>query len=801
MANLFMKWKIIYIIGLYLLIPLYAIALEKQIHRPVDVTYQGIDDNFIIKLKPNTSYEKYRYFKLPTPPRIVIDLVCKAQYFKPYKIELDNDLIKRLRLAYHTDRIRCVLDIKGKSFPDFNIEIEDKIINIIFKKFKKVNIKKGKRSDIKKLIIKKEKDKRSNKELEINIKNNDELLYEEIVFLFKQKRYRDCIKKAEQLIRLYPHSRFCGYTYLLRAKSYFNLYSDSLSKHFYELKEYLNEVVYGFPETDMASVALSYLADLYREKGDKDNAIALYERIKDKIKERKDEVLYNLAHLYLSNSKVSLTLKTLNQLIHLTKNEKLKKDAIILKAKILYKNFSYRGVINTLKVIKDKEIFYKDPELTYMLSNSLFQLKRYKEALNYLFIYYNMKPDDLTLVKIGDCYKNQKLLIEALTIYRIVILYYPKSEGSIISKIRIAEIFEENRGIQFKLTGYSSPKRIYEDLLNLIDKKEERLKRIVTLKLAMLYLKNGQENQGLILLKNALAKSRNSKERLELQDYLKEALQIIFEKYLKNKRYKEVVTFYEKEKQLCNNIEDPYFHAKIAESYIKIGREKEAETIFRKIERDLPDNQKPPSLLYLLSKKDLENNDISSAQKRIDLFLKLNLKNSEFYPSILFMKARICKMQNRYLEALRYFQDYLKLTKTSYEKIKILKEELDIFITLNQKQDILDCITQLSKLIKSCKYSDVYLVYRLGELFKNFGNLKEAVELFKIAYDQSTDLDDKAIIKLKIARCYKEMGKLKEYLKIFNQLANMNAGIWTKIAREKIEDIYFEQELRKRRGI
>ena len=95
----------------------------------------------------------------------------------------------------------------------------------------------------------------------------------------------------------------------------------------------------------------------------------------------------------------------------------------------------------------EPDLYLEYPEYLLLSAKNYLYLKKYDLARDYLFKAVNIgrQPEtiDLLITRIGDTYFNQQQEKEANKYYRMVIDYYPKSEGASISKLRLADYFSD----------------------------------------------------------------------------------------------------------------------------------------------------------------------------------------------------------------------------------------------------------------------------------------------------------------------------------------------------------------------
>ncbi len=80
---------------------------------------QGIDQNvsgkdFSMAILADGPINKYKYFFLYSPPRLVIDLLGKWEKPKRLEIDIKSDTVKKVRIWKYSDKLRLVNDLHHK---------------------------------------------------------------------------------------------------------------------------------------------------------------------------------------------------------------------------------------------------------------------------------------------------------------------------------------------------------------------------------------------------------------------------------------------------------------------------------------------------------------------------------------------------------------------------------------------------------------------------------------------------------------------------------------------------------------
>lgn len=78
-----------------------------------DIRSQSSDGSFSMVLSANAPIEKYKTIALNPPPKLVLDLPGKWNYSGRSSIYVDSDLVERIRIGEHPNKLRLVIDLKG----------------------------------------------------------------------------------------------------------------------------------------------------------------------------------------------------------------------------------------------------------------------------------------------------------------------------------------------------------------------------------------------------------------------------------------------------------------------------------------------------------------------------------------------------------------------------------------------------------------------------------------------------------------------------------------------------------------
>ncbi|XXJ19258.1 tetratricopeptide repeat protein [Desulfovibrio caledoniensis] len=146
------------------------------------------------------------------------------------------------------------------------------------------------------------------------------------------------------------------------------------------------------------------------------------------------------------------------------------------------------------------------------------QLKKWDQAKNHFFTYYNLNPEsdgaDVVLARIGDIYLRKNEKDAAKQIYEKAVKNFPDKEGGLISKMRLAEegIYDDpamNEMVDVFNRPYNlNPKRVYTEIVS--QHPESPLAPIAQLKLAMWYAFNKKYPEALTAAQDLIEKYPDS---------------------------------------------------------------------------------------------------------------------------------------------------------------------------------------------------------------------------------------------------------------------------------------------------
>ena len=855
--------------------PLAKTKYKGAISRIVSIKTNQSKGQAIVTIIGDGKISKCFTKNLKTPPRIIVDIQCKARLLEATSIGVNSPDIKTIRIGYHPDKIRVVIDMKGDGIPAYKDRLVDNTLTITLKSIKDVDEKNpnrhvNKKEKIKKPIEIKKSEKKKRDEIRKDIgrlqeqkiisrnktvsdsktfksiaavpeiktdpvmskqasvkKENpiepspgDQLIqmvdndgkkdtsfYLKCLESYRSKDFKDAILNFTHFIKEYPDGRYTEKAYFLLAKSYDQSKLKSKLRRYKEVKDRYDDAVSRYPTSEFVPDAMFSIGTLFFQiknysealgyynlvlKDDKNNLLqvkALAQKIKILIlKNRKSEALAELNKFEIISSKYhDLPEKT---------------EARTEKAKILYEmNKFYESIQILDEILKaDPKNLYLYPEISLYLGYNYYQLGNNNKARENLYRFYNMCPNrkinNLVLNQIGDAYRNEGMIKDAVKFYRMVLDRFPNTDGAIISKLRLAEQQENTDWIEKTRKEVGSPQKIYEGIVNHSLKNNEEknpLIQLSMLKLGITYQKEKEYQKSLKILNELLDKYPNTSLKRELTHALMVTIESIQKEDIKDKNYINIINFYLKEKKLFIMINAPQLYLPVARAFVYADLEDMAIEVFKKADLLLADTEKPDDLLFILGKHFYEKENNEEASERFEILTK-NYPKSKYLPEVYPLEGNILLNQKKYAQAADIFDIALKQPISTCKKTNLLIKKARALLGGNFRKEALNSIDEASEIKKGCDAGNINIDQEIGDIYLSLGDAKKAFKIFDKAIGSTKEETDKVPLRLKLAKCYWLLNKREDSLKVYHQVASLNDPFWSNLAKEKIDEIQFNSD-------
>jgi len=850
-------------------------SYKGTISRIVSITTHKSNGQTIVTVLGDGKIYKYMSHPLKASPKIVVDIFCAARLLGGMAKVVENSDVKNIRVGYHPQKIRIVLDIKGSVVPSFTDKSVDNTLIITLKSQKGED---KKEPDNKTNVIKKTKDLAEFKKNEnVKIKDNpkdienlpkekaleevrplssetldnqkegadkketkhvfkklnrskedgltktspeekltqmveddgkeDTSIYLKCLDTYKAKDWEGAVESLTRLIKEYPKGRYTEKAYFILAKSYDRLNTEFVSVRHKEIKDHYEDAIRQFPTSEYIPDAVFNIGNLYFYLKNYYEALGYYNLVlkKDKGSILRVKALMQKVRVLLLKNRKEDAMSALDELEAITSdypNLSERIEAKQEKAKILYDMNKFNRSLKILNELdkENPENIYKHPEISLYMGYNYYQLGENQKARENLYRYYNTCPEreinHLVLNQIGDTYRNEGLIEDAVKIYRIVLERYPNTDGAIISKIRLAEQQEDKDWIEKTRKEMGSPKKIYENIVNDSDDKIDEknpLIQLSMLKLGITYQKEKEYEKSLKVLKELFEKYPKTSLKKELTHALMVTIEGLLKKEMKNHKYINIINLYVKDEVIFSIVNAPELFLPVARAFVYINLDDMAIKLFKKADVLLIDSDKPADLLFLMGKYQFEQDNVEDALKRFDILIA-NHPYSKYASEVYQVRGSILLKQKQYNLAADAFVKALKYPVPKCKRARLLIEKAKALTGSNSKENALMAMNEVNEIKKDCDFSDYNIDQELGDLYLSLGDVRKALNIFNQMIKTTKEIPSKNSLKLKLAECYWRLNKKEDSLAMYNQIMSLNDPFWSNLAKERMDEIQFNKD-------
>ncbi|HSQ83476.1 MAG TPA: tetratricopeptide repeat protein, partial [Desulfobacterales bacterium] len=390
---------------------------QGKISRIVSIKTHRSQDQTTVAITGDGNVSGYTIKTLKRPPRILVDFKCTSRMLGARSINVDNPDISSIRIGYHFDKIRVVIDIRGDVVPSYKDSFKNDTL-IVSLQLKNSQTEKKQEpirpSQGAKLV-----------EMVDNDRKEDTALYLKCLKAYRSKDWEQAVHNFTSFIKNYPNGRYAEKAYFILAQSYDHFNSKNIPAHYKEIRDRYEDAISRFPDSEFIPDAMYSIGTLLFKMKNYSEAMGYYNLV---IKEDKGSLLQvkaliqKVKILILKKRRLE-ALTNINQLVQITsKYPDLpeRTEARKEKAKILYEmNKFYESIEILQQLIREKpEYLYVYPEISLYLGYDYYQLGNNKRARENLYRFYNICPDrkinNLVLNQIGDTYRNEGSIKDAV---------------------------------------------------------------------------------------------------------------------------------------------------------------------------------------------------------------------------------------------------------------------------------------------------------------------------------------------------------------------------------------------------
>lgn len=639
----------------------------------------------------------------------------------------------------------------------------------------------------------------------------DDPLAEKTIFLKSAQAYSDsnwqvAIQHLDRLIDTYPTGTYEEKAYFLLAASFAQLYADSVSEYFEDIKGKYEDAIFRFPESTYVPDAFFVIGDLSSRMGNYYEALGYYNFVIEKTEGSITALKASMqkVNILLIKKKKEDALPILLDLVNNYPGSPMEIDATIALAKIYFEMNKFSRSLDMLEKItrQNPEAIDLYPEIPLYNGYNHYQLGNHDLARKYLLRCYNINPEmeenHLILTKIADAYLYGGLPGGAAKFYRLVLDRYPTTEGALISLTRLAGL--QDRGelkikrqsmpaidVQLVAKTIDVPRKIYERVIQTLLEKDKKnpLIQLAMLRLAILYQKENRYNESYILLKDIVEKYPKTKVKKAILHAMESTLEPLLGHKMDDRRYVSIINTYNRDQHLIAQLESPEIFLIFARAFDRLDLEDIAGELFADADRLLPDREKPADLLFYLSRDNVNNGRIKEALANLDLLIKHHPSDKKIIHAYR-SKGQILSKQGKYTEAAKLFTTALSHPLRKVDKIRILIDKCSALIGSNAPAAALETAEVAISLVRSLPDNLYASSQEIGDLLLRLGHPENAISVFTYALEREQEEDNRVRLQFAIARSYEALNQPKDYLALYKQISEHNDPFWSHLAQERL---------------
>ena len=607
------------------------------------------------------------------------------------------------------------------------------------------------------------------------------------------KDYEKALDLIEQLLTQFPESPLSEKIIFWRGDLYHYLWERGDSELATQVIQNYKYAVNHFGKSKYAPAAYIKMAQVSSQIGDHYSAIGYLSVV---VSAKKNEEYFPIA--YLTRGKVFLQMDQPAKAVQdfETLIEKYPRSKHIGEANFWIANYFHAiGLYDeaekriTAIEASDPLLFLDYPEHILLNAKNYLYLKKYDQARHYLFKALNLgrqtETPDLILSRIGDTYYHQDQNKEAETYYRMVMEYYPKTEGASIAQIRMADYFSDITMLD-DLGAENADTPVSE--LALLEKAYQLYEK----KLYSEVLENLEDT----IIKPVPTATRKDAKALYIR-----ALENMVQQLYLNEKYAEVINRFKANRDYLPESVNPELMLIMALSFKTIGQNKQAITTFNNIKlSDLDQNGKGQYIIGLAQSYLAEENNKKAQQTLVKhQNEKLNPADAQ---KVTMLLADIYLEQGQHGKAYPLYQSlaqrsqrlapkdrakvYLSIGKISkaeknYRKAEeILKQSIALLEKDKNQQNLLQ-----------------WAYIELGNVFYDQGKIKLAAKSYEQGFDLGYGPDNMDYWELRfcLALSYMNAGNLVKAESLLNEISGEGDLVLQQKAQIRLGTIGLEKHL------
>ena len=628
-----------------------------------------------------------------------------------------------------------------------------------------------------------------------NLNGNEAFLFGRIQEAWENKDYERGTAMINSFIEIFPQSTLNESLAFLQGDFLLALMKSGRKEILLQVVRTYQNASTRFENSSEVPYALLKVAQAYAFNADYYNALGNLNTIITNFPKGE-----HISSTYITRGKVYLQLKQPDKAIadfkyileHFPKSV-FANEARYGIAEYFHSEAVYDEAERRLKEIEERDpyFYFQYPEYLFLHAKNLVHLGEYAAARKYFFKGLNLgrQPEtgDLLLAYIGDTYFQEEKSLEAEKFYRLILEYYPKSEGATIAKIRLASYGSGVSGFQ-EAVDENVPKPI---------------QNIALLEMARKQYDEKQYGAALQTLEKLIAQFATTtgikKETVELYH---SGMEGEVARLFQAQQYEDLIRFYEAgHAELMTDL-GPDFYMTVAQSFLETGRYHNAGLTLLKIRA--PDQT--PELKGKYVAKLAESYFKEGELRKAEDLLKKSL-DERFAPAdkqrMTLVLARIFQKKGDLKQAYQLVQSIVNGERLLLDH-EIAEAYLfigQIFITERKYEKSREALNRCIALVGKDKNYKEFLysaLVKIADSYHSEGNHVQALKYYQESYDQGFDRQTQGFMEVRFRQAVSliETGDLKEAQVILSEIAEEGDFAMQQRAQMKLGTLELSKQLK-----
>ena len=608
-----------------------------------------------------------------------------------------------------------------------------------------------------------------------HMSKEEALHYGRILAAMNFKEYEEGIRLIDEFLQKYPQSSAREELLFMKGDFYLHLLTLGDSSKLHATLRAFNSAIQEYPHSPRVAKAYLKMARASRIAGDYYGAMGYLNLLFEKYKG--EDVL---ACAYMERGLVYERLQLMdkafqdyNTLIRLFPNSKESANARFGIARYLHNKGLYEEAEKWLKEIESVHPGFalKNPSFYLLRAKNDLYLKKFSRArklfLMALNLGVNTEPMESLLTRVGDTYLYEGNKEAAKRLYAFVVTHFPESEGVSIAQLRMADLTSNVKKFKELYDHYG----------------DKPLGELALLKLANIYFKNKAYDKAMTVLREMVLKPVKDEAGRAAKAIFYQACEKAIQQSYREKRYKECISLYEKNKVLVEGKLGIKTKLYLAEALLQTGEPKRALKVMGAFDPS-PLSPKVRSRYVTVYAKALmeegrarEVIDILEKERSITASRQQKALYSLFLGHAYQQISLISKALDSYKEAVA--------NEMALNKRQRLEAWLEIGRIENRLGNAPQARSALRRCLQIASKAKVYEKIRLlallemAESYRAENNPREAAKILEdiLQTGYGPDNENYWQIKFRLARCYEQMGEINKAKTLYKEMEDEGTPI------------------------